>query len=155
MKRKRGGENHNTNGVIVNYEAELWQVADALHGSPNAGEYKDVVLISIFLKYVSDASEEQHALFEAKRDQGAVPEDADEYPAVNVFGVSPGAGRAPGRRIQPYEQEGSMPREKWTSSTGNKCPFESSEHRDKPRVNNPPVGLLTLESAPNTEMKKT
>ena len=45
----------------VGYEAELWQMADALRGSMDAAEYKHVVLGLIFLKYISDAFEEQHA----------------------------------------------------------------------------------------------
>jgi len=43
----------------VGYEAELWQMADALRGSMDAAEYKHVVLGLIFLKYISDAFEEQ------------------------------------------------------------------------------------------------
>jgi adenine-specific DNA-methyltransferase len=31
----------------------------------------------------------------------------------------------------------------------NKRPIESYEHRDKERVNNPPVGLVTLETDPD------
>jgi HsdM N-terminal domain len=43
------------NGANVGYEAELWQMADALRGSMDAAEYKHVVLGLIFLKYISDA----------------------------------------------------------------------------------------------------
>ncbi|WP_205617151.1 type I restriction-modification system subunit M N-terminal domain-containing protein [Pelomicrobium methylotrophicum] len=75
------------NGAIVGYEAELWRMADALRGSMDAAEYKHVVLGLIFLKYISDAFEEQHARLEAERAQGAGPEDPDEYRAANVFWV--------------------------------------------------------------------
>jgi type I restriction enzyme M protein len=77
----------NTNGATVGYEAELWRMADALRGSMDAAEYKHVVLGLIFLKYISDAFEEQHKKLEAERDQGADPEDPDEYRAQNIFWV--------------------------------------------------------------------
>src|SRR5438128_12671267 len=53
----------------------------------DAAEYKHVVLGLIFLKYISDAFEEQHAQLEAQRGQGADPEDPDEYRAFNIFWV--------------------------------------------------------------------
>lgn len=37
------------NGATTGYEAKLWQMADALHGSMDAAEYKHVVLGLIFL----------------------------------------------------------------------------------------------------------
>ncbi len=40
------------NGANVGYEAELWQMADALRGSMDAAEYKHVVLSLIFLGYI-------------------------------------------------------------------------------------------------------
>ena len=79
------------NGANVGYEAQLWQMADALRGSMDAAEYKHVVLGLIFLKYISDAFGEQHAKLEAERGQGADPEDPDEYKAVNIFWVPPEA----------------------------------------------------------------
>jgi type I restriction enzyme M protein len=79
------------NGANVGYEAELWQMADALRGSMDAAEYKHVVLGLIFLKYISDAFEEQHTKLEAEKAQGADPEDPDEYRALNVFWVPPEA----------------------------------------------------------------
>jgi type I restriction-modification system DNA methylase subunit len=39
----------------VDYEAELWKMADLLRHSMDAAEYKYVVLGLIFLKYISDA----------------------------------------------------------------------------------------------------
>lgn len=53
------------NGATVRYEAHLWQMADALSGSMDATEYKHVVPGLIFLRYISDAFEEQHAKLEA------------------------------------------------------------------------------------------
>ena len=75
----------------VGYEAELWKMADALRGSMDAAEYKHVVLGLIFLKYISDAFQEVHARLKAEQDQGADPEDPDEYRAQNVFWVPPEA----------------------------------------------------------------
>ena len=79
------------NSVTTGYEAELWEMADALRGSMDAAEYKHVVLGLIFLKYVSDAFEETRAQLEAERDQGADPEHPDEYRAKNIFWIPPEA----------------------------------------------------------------
>ena len=76
-----------TNSATTGYEAELWEMADALRGNMDAAEYKHVVLGLIFLKYVSDAFEETHALLEAERDDGADPEHPDEYRARNILWV--------------------------------------------------------------------
>ncbi len=86
-----GKNNKKNNGANVGYEAELWQMADALRGSMDAAEYKHVVLGLIFLKYISDAFEEQHAKLEHERKKGADPEDPDEYRALNIFWVPPEA----------------------------------------------------------------
>src|SRR6266516_4473444 len=75
----------------VGYEARLWQMADALRGSMDAAEYKHVVLGLLFLKYISDAFEEQHTRLEAEKAQGADPEDPDEYRAQGTFWVPPEA----------------------------------------------------------------
>jgi type I restriction enzyme M protein len=53
----------------------------------DAAEYKHVVLGLIFLKYISDAFEEQHAQLEVQRGEGADPEDPDEYRALSIFWV--------------------------------------------------------------------
>ena len=66
-------------------------MADALRGSMDAAEYKHVVLGLVFLKYISDAFEEAYAKLEAERDQGADPEDPDEYRAQSIFWVPPEA----------------------------------------------------------------
>jgi type I restriction-modification system DNA methylase subunit len=73
--------------ATVGYKAELWRMADALRGSMDAAEYKHVVLGLIFLKYISDAFEAQHAILEAEKAEGADPEDPDEYRALNIFWV--------------------------------------------------------------------
>jgi type I restriction enzyme M protein len=66
-KRKNNLSTANVTGATVGYEAQLWQMADALRGQMDAAEYKHVVLGLIFLKYISDAFEEQHARLEAER----------------------------------------------------------------------------------------
>ncbi len=86
----KGTKNSET-GENIGFEAQLWQAADALRGSMDAAEYKHVALGLPFLKYISDAFEEQHAKLEADRAQGADPEDPDEYRAVNIFWVPPEA----------------------------------------------------------------
>ena len=63
-KGKEGGAN-------VGFERELWKTADTLRGGMDAAEYKHVVLGLIFLKYISDAFEEQHARLKPERAQGA------------------------------------------------------------------------------------
>jgi hypothetical protein len=88
-KSKRGtGE---PSAATVGYEAELWRMADALRGSMDAAEYKHVALGLIFLKYISDAFEEQHARLVAEAANGANPEDPDEYRALSIFWVPPEA----------------------------------------------------------------
>ena len=72
-------------------EARLWQMADALRGSMDAAEYKHVALGLIFLKYISDAFEEQHEKLVAEEASGADPEDPDEYRAQSIFWVPPEA----------------------------------------------------------------
>ncbi|MHC1730267.1 MAG: type I restriction-modification system subunit M [Syntrophobacteraceae bacterium] len=79
--------NHKSNGANLGFERELWQAADALRNNMDAAEYKHVVLGLIFLKYISDAFEEQYELLMAEKSQGADPEDPDEYRAVNIFWV--------------------------------------------------------------------
>jgi type I restriction enzyme M protein len=70
---------------MLGFEATLWAAADKLRGNVDAGEYKHVVLGLIFLKYISDAFEEQHGKLVKEPD--ADPEDRDEYLALNIFWV--------------------------------------------------------------------
>ena len=86
-KRKNNSQTPEPSGATLGYEAQLWQMADALRGSMDAAEYKHVVLGLIFLKYISDAFEEQHARLVAEQTQGADPEDPDEYRAASIFWV--------------------------------------------------------------------
>jgi type I restriction enzyme M protein len=90
-RKKNAVPANNSNGATVGYEAQLWQMADALRGSMDAAEYKHVVLGLIFLKYISDAFEEQHAKLLADKASGADAEDPDEYRALSIFWVPPEA----------------------------------------------------------------
>jgi type I restriction enzyme M protein len=90
-KRKNNQQGTEATGATVGYEAQLWQMADALRGSMDAAEYKHVVLGLIFLKYISDAFEERHAMLVAEQARGADPEDPDEYRAQSIFWVPPEA----------------------------------------------------------------
>jgi type I restriction enzyme M protein len=77
----------NKTSANLGFESELWRAADALRSNMDAAEYKHVVLGLIFLKYISDAFEEQHAKLETERKKGADPEDPDEYRAASIFWV--------------------------------------------------------------------
>src|SRR3970040_2083294 len=79
--------NNGNNGEDLGFESDLWRAADALRSNMDAAEYKHVVLGLIFLKYISDAFEEEHTKLQAARASGADPEDPDEYRAVNIFWV--------------------------------------------------------------------
>src|SRR5574340_363506 len=89
-KKNAASEDKET-AATVGYEAQLWQMANALRGSMDAAEYKHVVLGLLFLKYISDAFEERHAALIAERSSGADPEDPDEYRALGIFWVPPEA----------------------------------------------------------------
>lgn len=69
----------------IGFEERLWTMADKLRGSMDAAEYKHVVLGLLFLKYVSDAFEEEYD--KLSKEEYADPEDRDEYLATNVFWV--------------------------------------------------------------------
>jgi type I restriction enzyme M protein len=85
MARKQANSTKVSNGATLGFEQKLWQAADKLRGHMDAAEYKHVVLGLIFLKYISDAFEEKRA--ELLREEGADPEDRDEYLAENIFWV--------------------------------------------------------------------
>jgi type I restriction enzyme M protein len=59
MRTKNSSDTADSTAATVGYEAQLWQMADTLPGNMDAAEYKHVVLGPIFLKYISDAFEEQ------------------------------------------------------------------------------------------------
>lgn len=75
-----------TKSKELNFEDKLWKAADALRGSMDASEYRNVVLGLIFLKYVSDAFEEKHSSL-LKSDFPEDAEDKDNYLAENIFWV--------------------------------------------------------------------
>ena len=87
MARGKSNNNSKSNGATLGFEATLWAAADKLRNNMDAAEYKHVVLGLIFLKYISDAFEERHAQLLNEVDQGADPEDRDEYRADNIFWV--------------------------------------------------------------------
>ena len=87
MARSRHANNSKNNGATLGFEATLWAAADKLRNNMDAAEYKHVVLGLIFLKYISDAFEERHNQLLKEKDQGADPEDPDEYLSENVFWV--------------------------------------------------------------------
>ena len=89
-KRARTTSTASTSAPL-GFEAQLWKAANALRGKLEPSEYKYVVLGLIFLKYISDAFEEHRASLEAQIEQGADPEDPDEYKAANIFWVPPEA----------------------------------------------------------------
>jgi type I restriction enzyme M protein len=72
-------------------EATLWAAADKLRGHMDPAEYKHVVLGLVFLKYISDAFEDRHRHLIEQENEGADPEDPDEYRAEGIFWVPPEA----------------------------------------------------------------
>ena len=68
-------------------EEKLWKTADKMRNNMDAAEYKHVVLGLIFLKYISDAFEERYKQLVSEKDQGADPEDKDEYKGYSIFWV--------------------------------------------------------------------
>ncbi|NDP22612.1 MAG: SAM-dependent DNA methyltransferase [Paludibacter sp.] len=84
-------------------EKKLWKAADKLRKNMDAAEYKHVVLGLIFLKYISDAFEEQYQNLVAQKSDGADPEDKNEYLAEKVFFVPPTSrwNHIQGRATQP------------------------------------------------------
>jgi type I restriction enzyme M protein len=102
MARKNGvySSGKKDNGATLGFEAKMWLAADKLRNNMDAAEYKHVVLGLIFLKYISDAFEEQHARLVKETTNPAseyyvkepaarydVVENRDEYTADNVFWV--------------------------------------------------------------------
>ena len=76
------------NDAGLGFEQTLWAAADKLRGHLDAAEYKHVVLRMIFLKYISDAFQEQYDQLAARQEtEYTDPEDRDEYLAQNVFWV--------------------------------------------------------------------
>ena len=86
MKTKATVNNSSAN---IGFEQQLWAAADKMRGHMDPAEYKHVALGLIFLKYISDAFDEKYN--KLKSEEGADPEDRDEYLAENVFWVPKGA----------------------------------------------------------------
>lgn len=85
-RRPKAAETRNGGGDL-GFERTLFLAADKLRNNLDASEYKHVVLGLIFLKYISDAFDELHIKLTAQSDDGADPEQADEYRAERVFWV--------------------------------------------------------------------
>src|SRR5712692_1779221 len=106
-RTKNSSDTADSTAATVGYEAQLWQMADALRGSMDAAEYKHVCLGLLFLKYISDAFEERHEYLKRAvndpKDEYYLPsstpnridavtrllEDPDEYRAQSIFWVPP------------------------------------------------------------------
>ncbi len=71
--------------VKLEFEDQLWEMADKLRGNISANDYKDVVLGLIFLKYIADSFEEKFN--ELMLEGEGFEEDEDAYLAENVFFV--------------------------------------------------------------------
>jgi type I restriction enzyme M protein len=84
MVRTSKSETKKNNGATLGFEARLFQAADKMRGTMDAGEYKHVALGLIFLKYISDAFEAKHAALIKAGDDA---EDRDYYLAENIFWV--------------------------------------------------------------------
>ena len=72
-------------GVSLEFENDLWAMADKLRGNIQPSEYKDVILGLIFLKYISDSFEEKYN--ELVEEGDSFEEDIDAYVEDNVFFV--------------------------------------------------------------------
>ena len=66
-------------------ESELWEMANTLRGSMNTAEYKHIILGLIFLKYISDTSENAHTRLKNASD--ADQEELDGDHTQNIFRV--------------------------------------------------------------------
>ncbi|MBA2224695.1 type I restriction-modification system subunit M N-terminal domain-containing protein [Thermogemmata fonticola] len=77
----------NVEGPGTRPRGNQYETADALRANMDAAEYKHVVLGLIFLKYISDAfrGAVPQPRLQAKRSQGADPEDPVEYQALDVL----------------------------------------------------------------------
>lgn len=76
-----------SNVSTLGFEQQLWLAADKMRGHMDPAEYKHIALGLIFLKYISDAFDEQYEILKSQEDEGADPEHKDEYTAENVFWV--------------------------------------------------------------------
>lgn len=71
--------------VTLDFENNLWAMADKLRGNIQPSDYKDIVLGLIFLKYISDSFEER---YQELVDEGeGYEEDRDFYEEKCIFFV--------------------------------------------------------------------
>ena len=75
--------------VNLEFENNLWAMADKLRGNIQPSDYKSVVLGLIFLKYISDSFEDKYNDLVAEGD--GFEEDRDAYLEDNIFFVPPSA----------------------------------------------------------------
>jgi len=75
----------NKNTADIGFEKQIWDAACILRGNMDAGEYKQVVLGLIFLKYISDKFEEKYNQLVSEGE--GYEEDMDEYLSDGVFFV--------------------------------------------------------------------
>ncbi len=102
----------------LGFEEKLWAAADKLRSNMDAAEYKHVVLGLIFLKYISDAFEEQPAALVADRADGADPEDPDEYRAdEHLLGADGSALGGTSRRRPSSRRSASSSTTRWWRSS--------------------------------------
>lgn len=87
-KSKNHKESHHEGEATMSHEAELWAMTDTLRGSMGAAECRHVVLDLIFLKYISDAFDEQHGTV-LEQWGSDTTEDRGEYFTENIFWVLP------------------------------------------------------------------
>lgn len=71
--------------VNLEFENNLWLMADKLRGNIQSSEYKDVVLGLVFLKYISDSFEEKYNELVAEGE--GFEEDIDAYAEDHIFFV--------------------------------------------------------------------
>ena len=90
--RRNNTNTANATAANLGYEAQLWQMADALRNNMDAAEYKHVVLGLIFHKYISEALEAKHATFEERP-----PEIAGNLDRGTAPGMAGFAEATPGR----------------------------------------------------------
>lgn len=79
-KENRKAPNKNVKG----FEESLWDAANKLRGSVESSEYKHIVLSLIFLKFISDKFEKQHAKL-IENGMGDYVDMVEFYAKDNVF----------------------------------------------------------------------
>lgn len=72
--------------ILLGFEEKLWMAADKLRNNLDAAEYKHVVLGLIFLKYISDAFEEQRTQLISEGKEAEL-ENIENYLNYDVFWV--------------------------------------------------------------------